>query len=278
MIKSFLKLVYIGLSAIADTLGYDINIRKKPINASDGKLNLNIGAGAYVIPGFKSLDVYSRHYYKNKTTFEKKRVEYNIRKDNLPYSNQVCDNIYISHVVEHIEDWAVEKFVKEAFRVLKREGVLRIATPDGPFLYDISQFDNNYWEWAKNLHLENTDLYRVDWENLEQYDYLVRAFATQRMRFYNNAVEKNIIPNDDLKGLCYEDLITKLKDDMDYRDDIPGDHINSWSFERLKKIGIEAGFEFIIESKCQGSISKEMQGPVFDRTAPQQSLYVDMIK
>ena len=34
----------------------------------------------------------------------------------------------------------------------------------------------------------------------------------------------------------------------------------------------------IIKSKFQGSVSKEMRSPLFDRTHPWMSLYVDLIK
>ena len=32
----------------------------------ENSINLNIGAGDYVLPGFFSLDFFSPHYYKNK--------------------------------------------------------------------------------------------------------------------------------------------------------------------------------------------------------------------
>jgi len=38
------------------------------------------------------------------------------------------------------------------------------------------------------------------------------------------------------------------------------------------------GFSFVVESKYRGSISKVMQGPEFDLTYPQMSLYVDFKK
>ena len=47
---------------------------------------------------------------------------------------------------------------------------------------------------------------------------------------------------------------------------------------RLYEKGIKHGFNKIIESKKNGSVSISMQGDEFDRTAPMMSLYIEMIK
>ena len=115
--------------------GYDISFQlsKSKVKKINKLVNLNIGAGSYVIPEFKSLDFYSPHYYKNKKKFLKDRVEYDIRKDKIPFTNSSIDNIYISHVIEHLEDEFVCKFLRESYRVLK-DCVLRIACPDAKYL------------------------------------------------------------------------------------------------------------------------------------------------
>ena len=56
--------------------GYNLQIKyKKRILTNEiNKLNLNIGAGNYIIDGFKSLDLYSKHYYPDKNSFLKVAV------------------------------------------------------------------------------------------------------------------------------------------------------------------------------------------------------------
>ena len=75
-----------------------------------------------------------------KNKFLEERVEYDLRKDDLPFKNNIIDNIYASHILEHIEDIYVIKFLKESFRVLKPSGVLRIVCPDAKFLFNVSSF------------------------------------------------------------------------------------------------------------------------------------------
>ena len=127
---------------LARKAGYKINISKfvKNKNKQTALLNLNIGAGSYEIENFLSLDIYTKHYYKNKKEFLKKRIEYNIRKDMIPFKDSVVDNIYISHVIEHIEEPSL--LIKESFRILRPKGKCIFLTPSwlhnswGPFYLD----------------------------------------------------------------------------------------------------------------------------------------------
>ena len=269
-----------SLRGIASKLGYviDIKIRKKDkVNADKNKVNLNIGAGDYVIDGFKSLDFYSEHYYPNKQKFLNERVEYDLRNDSIPYEDGVVDNIYISHVIEHIETVHVENFIKDAFRVLSPGGVLRIAGPDGKFLFNVSQFRNGYWQW-RNVSFSNKNRYTTDWDDIDQYDFLIRELSTPNCRFYNNKLAGKGLDKGHLKGLSYGDLKATLREGLALRAAHPGDHINIWDFESLKVLGLMVGFSHVIESKQRGSVSSMMQGIQFDKTAPQMSLYVDMVK
>ena len=75
--------------------------------------------------------------------------------------------------------------------------------------------------------------------------------------------------------------LTSLHDDsceLTFREKHPGDHINIHDYDSLYEKGIAAGFSKIVESKKNGSVSIAMQGDEFDKTAPQMSLYVDMVK
>lgn len=278
--KNLLKGAYHILKTLIKSVGYEIELRK--INKSkstveNGQTNLNIAAGSYVIPGFKSLDIYTPHYYESKEKFLESRIEYDLRSDNIPFADSSVDNIYISHAIEHIENEAVEKFIYESFRVLRQKGVLRIACPDAAFLYAVSQFNNDYWKWRVSS-LSNNARYTTDWDSCSQYDYLLRELATPRMRFYNNKIPKHVFTPDQVRSLCYKELVETLKNGLEFRTEHPGDHINNWDFNRLNDLGRKVGFTHIIESKYRGSVSGSMNGPDFDRTHPQMSLYVEMIK
>lgn len=240
-------------------------------------LNLNIGAGEYQINGFKSLDYYTDYYFKEKINFKSEYIQYDIRNDKIPYNSNTVDNIYVSHVIEHIEYEYVEKFISEAFRVLKKNGTLRISCPDGKFLYNVSQFENEYWNW-RYKNFKDLSRYNTDWSKIENFDFLLRELSTPKGKFYKYKNKNYIRDFRELKKLKFNEIKKMLSNDLYFRESFPGDHISIWDFETLKKIGITNGFSFVVESKYRGSISKVMQGPEFDLTYPQMSLYVDFKK
>ena len=54
---------------------------------------------------------------------------YNLAKG-IPYPDNSIDAVYHSHLLEHINRNQVEAFLLENFRVLKKNGILRIVVPD----------------------------------------------------------------------------------------------------------------------------------------------------
>ena len=79
-----------------------------------------------------------------------------MRNDNLPFHNNSIDNIYCSHVIEHIETEFVEKFFYECNRVLKKNSILRIVCPDSYFLYLQMMNNSSYYAWH-NYYSEEKD-------------------------------------------------------------------------------------------------------------------------
>ena len=220
--------------------------------------NLNIGCGDYKIKGFISLDYYSKYYY-HKKKFDS--IHYDIRKDNIPFESNSIDNIYCSHVIEHIETSHIEKFFKECHRVLKKNSILRIACPDSFFLYQQMLNYPEYYNWHHYYSkLEDSKKCFID------------EVATHRCDL------KNFGLNDELVNFDYEILMEELRKDGSFDENEPGRHINSWDFNRLSKISKEIGFSDTTQSKFWGSSSKDMQGKDMDLTHPEMSLYVEFKK
>jgi len=146
------------------------------------------------------------------------------------------------------------------------------------FLYNVSRFSNDFWSWRKKGSFSNLKRYHTNFEEIEQYDYLIRELSTPNCRFYNNKIINNLPNNSELKKLDYDELKKKLLNGLTFRDEFPGDHINFHDFDSLYKKGIKAGFSQILESKKNGSVSVAMQGSEFDKKTPQMSLYIEMIK
>lgn len=240
-------------------------------------LNLNVGAGGYVIQNFISLDIYSSHYYKSKEEFLQERTEYDMSEDKpLPYKSDSVDNIYTSHVIEHCDDLMVFRFLQESLRVLKPKGVLRTACPDFRFLYDVMQAPSDWYRAYIKLKFRCTKTFEL-FEPPTAEDYLIHTGATARCRFYKNR-STNIIVPDEIKTLEYHDLLGFLKAGLSYRREFPGDHVNAWDYERISNMGKRVGFSRMIQSKKNASVSHIMRGREFDNTTPETSLYVDFIK
>jgi len=238
--------------------------------------NLNVGCGNNTIEGFINLDISSDHYHQNKKI---DFIEYNMREDDLPCEDASVDNIYVSHVIEHIETEFVKKFICESHRVLKPGGVLRFACPDAEFLYEVSAFPNDYWLWRLNWY-KNSKRSRkgTAYSNPQPMDFFIREISTRRSKFYVNSVSEMEREGTDLEGLTYTAVREELTRDLTFEVEHPNEHINAWDFSRLQKIGEAAGFSSVIRSKAGASVSKAMQGPDMDTTFPLMSLYVDMVK
>lgn len=265
------------LQKLAGYFGIMLSFRVQKINkfVRPGEVNLNVGAGGNSIAKFESLDFYSPHYYKSRKHFDKARVEFDLRTDEIPKTSESVDHIYVSHVIEHVEVHHVERFFHEAHRVLKNGGVMRLAVPDSEFLWEVSQFENDFWHWRSGVI--SSDSYQLSGNSMSQLDYFLREVATPRLEFYTNATTNFTLSSEKLAGMDFS-TAKKLITVPTFREEFPGDHITPWDFESVSKLSEKVGFSRVIRSKPNGSVSLSMQGLEFDRTHPKMSLYVDVIK
>jgi SAM-dependent methyltransferase len=251
---------------------FTISIKNRKIGVDRKGQNLNIGSGSYKIKGFTDLDLTSDHYHgKSKKDY----IEYDIRKDSIPFHDNTVDNIYCSHVIEHIETVHVTRLFKEAMRVLKVGGVFRVACPDAKFLWTVSLFENDYWRW-RDRWFQGEYSCKSDKETVTQLDYLIREIATPKCRFYKN--QKYQLKNVDSVFHDYQKTMIEMSKGIEFDPIQPGDHINYWDFERIRDLALASGFSWIINSKPGASVSIDLQGSDMDKTCPQMSLYVDCVK
>ena len=95
--------------------------------------------------------------------YETNRAVYMDVSKKWKYDSGTVDVVYASHLFEHLAQWQTNVLLKEACRVLKPGGVIRIVVPD--LLQQarnyISRFDNGHEDpskefmWSINLHREN---------------------------------------------------------------------------------------------------------------------------
>jgi predicted SAM-dependent methyltransferase len=82
-------------------------------------MKLHLGCGSKHIEGFVHIDIMQHEH-----------VDYVAKVDDLPFDDNSADLIYASHVLEHFGRNEFQAVLKEWYRVLKPNGILRVAVPD----------------------------------------------------------------------------------------------------------------------------------------------------
>ena len=238
------------------------------------KILLNLGSGNWSLDGWTNLD-YPSEWYANAQK-NHKIVPYDIRNDNIPFEDNYVDIIYSSHVIEHIENIHIQRMFDECYRVLKTGGGVRITCPDAEFLYQVSKYNNDYWSWRNEWF--NSERFYKKYFSPRNVDFLVREIATPKLLNYVHSMN-SIDYEEAYKTMGMYDYFEYLTKDLVFRVETVGDHINYFTFDKVKQMLQRAGFNIIIHSKWNGSVFEEMkQKDKFDIVYPNMSLYVEAIK
>lgn len=81
---------------------------------------LNLGCGSRYREGWTNVDI---------TSSDPSIIAHDLRQ-RLPFDDQSFDLVYHSHVLEHFDRNAARVFLRECFRVLRPDGLIRVAVPD----------------------------------------------------------------------------------------------------------------------------------------------------
>ena len=115
------------------------------------RLRVNVGCGQTPTPGWKNFDnslsvrfaripllpdllhklrFLDTSQYQFIRCARENHIKYGDATKGLPIKGGSVDVVYSSHMLEHLDRNAADGFLKEAFRVLRPGGVIRIAVPD----------------------------------------------------------------------------------------------------------------------------------------------------
>ncbi|WP_243358657.1 class I SAM-dependent methyltransferase [Fundidesulfovibrio terrae] len=137
---------------------------------------LNLGCGARHHPDWVNVD-FSSH---------SPGVLAHDLKEPLPFPDGTFDAVYHSHVLEHLPRAAVPGFLAECRRVLRPDGVIRVAVPD------LERIARTYLELLEGAVAGNqAAMARYEWIVLELFDQMVRNAPGGEMLAY---WEKNPMP------------------------------------------------------------------------------------
>lgn len=93
----------------------------------EGKNFLNLGCGAYPVPGYVNADFFSFRFWRKNYPVLQWQLDMRYP---LKSKSAVFDGIFSEHVLEHIYPDDARRLLSELFRILKPGGVIRITVPD----------------------------------------------------------------------------------------------------------------------------------------------------
>ena len=110
---------------------------------------LQIGCGYNLLDGWLNTDL----------TYKKGEIGFLDASKTFPFENDSFDYIYSEHIFEHLNFKQELNMLTECFRILKPNGVMRLATPNMQFLFDLylnpnDDINKEYIDWS----LENFDI------------------------------------------------------------------------------------------------------------------------
>jgi predicted SAM-dependent methyltransferase len=139
---------------------------------------MNLGCGHRYHPNWTNV---------SNTNTGKGVVVHDLRRG-IPFPSSTYDVVYHSHLLEHFSVSLAKPFLKECLRVLRPEGVIRIAVPD---LEQIVQEYLSALALARAGSQDGRDRYK--WIMLELYDQTVRNQSGGEMAKY---LQQEHLPNE----------------------------------------------------------------------------------
>ncbi len=195
---------------------------------------LNLGCGNRYHKDWINLDFHSSNQDVD---------EYNLL-NGIPYSDNTFDVVYHSHLLEHFSKSDALRFINECYRVLKPNGIIRIAVPDLEIIV------KNYLKYLELASLGNRIAEsNYDWIMLEMYDQCVRNHGGGEMKKY---LKQKNIPNKEF----IRERIGYFFDIMTNQNDIES---KNWKIKVKNLIPIDQSRLFIKELKNKINWYKNIQ-------------------
>ena len=217
---------------------------------------LNIGAGpGWNFSGWDTLDFY------HGATFH-----HDLRsKNNFPIEDDSYSVIFNSHVVEHIDNESGKKLITESYRILKKNGLFRLLTPD--FNRFLLAYRLNDYEFFLKSGMN------LSGDSIEEM--ICNVVCSMTTRSLDGKVEYDGAP----QSINFEEVKEKLKNIENIDDFVQWvvshissesdyvAHVNGFTYEKLSKWLKDAGFQIVLPSSFRNSVMNEMNHPSIDNHA-----------
>lgn len=231
---------------------------------------LNFGSGAFFHKFWTNYDYQgqSKYYQNLQGTEGQDFFSINLCNENLkiPEKNNSISLIYCSHTLEHLDDQSSYFFLKECFRILKKNGVLRLNLPNTKNHFDLMNLLLS--QRQVNKHIEEKYIRDATWKilsdtskiNIKEITKLLKESKYKSSDFYKRAKKK-------------------YSHSTIFDGNNPERHINYWDFEKLIYISSIIGFGFVIPTyQCTSVALPFKNNHIFDNTESHASFYADIVK
>ena len=240
----------------------------------------NIGAGKFKHPYWTTIDYISTYYKDNPVP----DININLLScSELPIKDNSAWIVYTSHVLEHLTNKAVQNILNESYRILDFSGILRIVVPDADLSFNaLINNDRHFfhWETSKNeRRCLNTSFTEASIIQLFIYD------IASNVSIIHGDGAKERITDEVFMNLFYQYGSEWLFDycskscDLKKQRKYPGNHINWFNENKLRKMLTKAGFKNIYRSGFQQSREPVLRNTYyFDTAHHKSSLYMEAVK
>jgi hypothetical protein len=231
---------------------------------------INFGSGAFFHNKWKNYDYPGQSlYYKClQGTEGQDFIAIDLCADSLviPEKNSSVSLIYCSHTLEHLEETSAKYFLKECYRILRPDGVMRIALPNtknDTYIYNCLAMQSECSEELKDNYLISAACHILS--------------DAKKLPIYEIKELFTIANNDSSK--FFEAMKEKYIKASVFDGSNPDRHITYWDFNKLISVSDEIGFKFLAPVYPGVSMASPFTNiNVFDNTEPQHSFYAELVK
>ncbi len=270
--------------------GFNLPLYNKyyPVESIENKRFYNVGAGGFYHPYWTNID-YLSDWYKDNNKLTEKGIHYDLFSlDPISVKDETGEIIYSSHTIEHIKDEHAQHFFNEAFRILKKGGVIRITAPDIDLHYQAFKNDDYDFYYWRSWYSKASDYKRImlnqSLTTASIAQLFLQRFAGAASVLHDDGVKERITDEELIRifsEMKYEDALSYCCErcTIDIQKKYPGNHTNWWNRAKAIKMLRNSGFKNIVVSGYGQSRSPAMRNTaIFDSTHPKISLYVEAIK
>lgn len=266
-----------------NTSTIDLYYQLYGVEAVEQRRFFNVGAGEFQHPAWTNIDHASDWYHDAQ---QNRFVDWDLFSlKAMPFGDGSAEVIYTSHTIEHISNEAAANVFRESRRVLKPGGFLRVVTPNIDLYYQaFRNGDKQFFYWHHWYH-QPEEYRRVklrsSLRDASIQQKFVHAFASAACNLHVEGVENQLSDADVDKvfnEMLYEDALNHCSSRCTIESQMknPGNHMNWWNKDKLKRFLIESGFTDVYQSGYGQSFCPVLRDArLFDVTHPQISLYFE---